>query len=79
MRWYNMREGLTSADDRLPSRFYRDPVATGPRSGDVIDETAFHAAIKTFYAMMGWDAEAAPTAPTLYDAGLGRLVENRQP
>ncbi len=79
MRWYNLREGLTAAEDRLPARFYTEAVATGPRSGDVIDETAFHAAIQTFYAMMGWDTEGIPTEPALYDAGLERLIENRRP
>ena len=26
-RWYNLREGLTSADDTLPERFFREPIA----------------------------------------------------
>ena len=64
-------------DNRLPSRFYEEPVTTGPRRGDVIDQPAFHTAIKTFYAMMGWDAEGVPTEPTLYDAGLEWLLEKR--
>lgn len=34
------------------------------------DRAAFHAAIRTFYAMMGWDEEGTPTPATMYDAGL---------
>ncbi|MEJ5199395.1 MAG: aldehyde ferredoxin oxidoreductase C-terminal domain-containing protein, partial [Anaerolineae bacterium] len=70
MRWYNLREGLTAADDRLPDRFFDEPIAAGPRRGDVLDRAAFAEAIRTFYAMMGWDADGRPTAATLYDHGL---------
>jgi aldehyde:ferredoxin oxidoreductase len=70
MRWYNLREGLTAADDRLPDRFYVEPIAAGPRQGDVIDRTAFEQAVTTFYAMMGWDGQGRPTPSTLYDHGL---------
>lgn len=70
MQWYNRREGLSAAEDRLPERFYTEAITEGPRAGDRIDRAAFHAAISTFYAMMGWDAEGTPTQATLYDAGL---------
>lgn len=74
MRWYNHREGLTAADDRLPDRFYDEAIAGGPRQGDCLDRTAFHQAIATFYAMMGWDEEGVPQAATLYDASLEWVV-----
>ena len=70
MQWYNRREGLSAADDHLPERFYHEAIADGPRAGDRIDRDAFHAAIATFYTMMGWDAQGTPTPATLYDAGL---------
>jgi aldehyde:ferredoxin oxidoreductase len=70
MRWYNLREGLTAADDRLPDRFYEEPVASGPRQGDVIGRAAFEQAIETFYEMMGWDEMGRPRPATLYDHGL---------
>lgn len=75
MRWYNLREGLTADDDRLPDRFYEEPIASGPREGDVIDRAAFEDAIATFYAMMGWDETGRPTPATLYDAGLAWLLD----
>jgi aldehyde:ferredoxin oxidoreductase len=77
MRWYNLREGLTAADDRLPDRFYTEPVASGPRQGDVIDRDAFEQAIATFYAMVGWDADGRPQAATLYDHGLEWVLAAR--
>ena len=77
MRWYNQREGLTAADDRLPDRFYEEPIGSGPRKGDRIDREAFHDGIRTYYAMMGWDRQGQPTAATLYDHGLGWVMEER--
>ena len=74
MRCYNLREGLTAADDRLPDRFYEEPIASGPRRGDVIDRAAFEQAILTFYAMMGWDEQGRPTQAALYDHGLEWLL-----
>ncbi|NLF01958.1 MAG: hypothetical protein GX601_13375 [Anaerolineales bacterium] len=74
MRWYNLREGLTAADDWLPDRFYEEPIAAGPRRGDVLDRTAFQQALDTFYAMMGWDEDGRPTQATLFDHGLEWLL-----
>ncbi len=70
MRWYNYREGLSAADDRLPDRFFVEPIAEGPRQGDVLDRERFQDAIQIFYQMMGWDEEGRPTRSTLYDAGI---------
>lgn len=67
MRLYNLREGLTAADDTLPDRFFEEPISSGPRKGDVLDREAFHQAILTYYAMMGWDREGRPTEATLCD------------
>jgi aldehyde:ferredoxin oxidoreductase len=74
MRWYNCREGLSADDDGLPDRFFEEPIAAGPRKGDVIDRESFQQAICTLYAMMGWDEEGQPTTATLYDAGLERVL-----
>jgi aldehyde:ferredoxin oxidoreductase len=70
MQWYNRREGLTASQDRLPDRFYEEPVAEGPRRGDRLDRAAFAESVATFYAMMGWDETGLPTPATLYDHGL---------
>ena len=74
MRWYNLREGLTAAQDWLPDRFYEEPIAEGPRQGDVLDRAAFKQALDTLYAMMGWDEEGRPTVATLFDHSLEWLL-----
>lgn len=71
MRLYNLREGLTSADDTLPDRFFTEPVGHGRLAGSILDRTSFGEAIRTYYLMMGWDARGVPLRETLIDHHLG--------
>ncbi len=59
-RAFNIREGLTAADDRLPRRFFTAQ-SSGPLEGTAIDEEALDQARLTYYRMMGWDDEGVPT------------------
>ena len=70
MRCYNLREGLSRADDVLPDRFYDQAIAGGPQSGAVLDRGTFEESVGTFYAMMGWDEAGVPLSATLYECGL---------
>jgi len=70
MRIYNIREGLTKEDDRLPEKFYKQEIKTGRLKGSVIDKDEFQQAIYTYYEMMGWDNEGIPLDGTLYDFNL---------
>jgi aldehyde:ferredoxin oxidoreductase len=67
MRLYNLREGLTAADDRLPDRFFEEAIKSGPKAGIKLDREAFAASIATYYEMMGWDEAGVPRPATLYD------------
>jgi aldehyde:ferredoxin oxidoreductase len=70
MRLYNLREGLTAADDMLPARFYEEPIRSGKWAGTRLDRHAFAACVKTYYRMMGWDDEGRPRLETLLDQRL---------
>ncbi len=74
MRIYNNREGLTPADDRLPDRFFDEPIDTGAKQGIKLDRAAFQAAITTYYEMMGWDERGQPRPATLYDHHLEWVI-----
>jgi aldehyde:ferredoxin oxidoreductase len=66
MRVYNLREGLTAADDTLPARFFEEPLPM-PRErwdGKRLDWAEFTAAIQAYYRMMGWD-DGRPRFETL--------------
>lgn len=72
-RLFNLREGLTAADDRLPKRVMK-AFAEGPLAGVEITETAFLAARSEWYRLMGWTAEGVPTAERLAQLGLSGLL-----
>lgn len=56
-RRFNLREGLTPADDRLPVRFTTEPL---PETGGTIASDEMDLMLKEYYAARGWDAEGKP-------------------
>ena len=61
-RIYNLRQGLTAADDRLALRSY-GPTTSGALAEAGIDPEELEEAVHAYYGMMGWDAETG--VPTL--------------
>lgn len=65
-RLFNMREGLTRADDRLPKRFAEDL----PKHKGLAPESMGQV-VTNYYIEQGWDPETgAPTAETLRALGI---------
>jgi aldehyde:ferredoxin oxidoreductase len=58
-RLFNLREGLTAADDELPKRFYQ-PKTDGVLADFSLDPVAFGKARSFYYTLMGWDAQGVP-------------------
>lgn len=68
MRAYNLREGLTAADDTLPDRFFEEPLrCSGRLNGVKLDRDRFAEALGTYYRMMGWTDAGVPRYETLVD------------
>ena len=63
-RIFNLREGLTSAEDKLPERFTTTP-SEGALQG--IDPVKFDIVQKAYYKMLGWDKNGVPTRQKLKD------------
>ncbi|RJR47441.1 MAG: aldehyde:ferredoxin oxidoreductase [Desulfobacteraceae bacterium] len=57
-RRFNLREGMTSADDRLPKRFHAEPL---PGSGKIITEEQMSKLLQDYYAVRGWDEKGRPS------------------
>jgi aldehyde:ferredoxin oxidoreductase len=76
-RVLNLREGLTAAEDRLPSRFF-GPFRKGEaRTAEPLKREAFEWAKRHYYGMMGWDMETGvPTRQALEDLGIGWAAEH---
>ena len=73
-RLFNLREGFTADDDKLPKRV-RKAFQSGPIAGKEISDETFVWAKRRYYEMMGWDGETAvPSAACLEELGLDRLL-----
>ncbi len=62
MRLFNIREGFTEADDKLPSRFYQ-PKTDGFLANTKLDYAQFEKAKSYYYTLMGWDARTGIPLP----------------
>ena len=75
-RVFNMREGLTAADDKLCERSY-SPTRGGALAEGGIDPDGLKQAMSLYYGMMGWDPETGvPTAAKLHELSVGWAVEH---
>ncbi|MCX6080211.1 MAG: hypothetical protein NTW32_11810 [Chloroflexi bacterium] len=67
MRVYNLREGLTKADDKLPDRFYDTPIDFGRLKGASLNRYEFERVVQALYEMLGWDQNGVPLPASLND------------
>ncbi len=73
-RLFNLREGFTAADDRLPQRVMT-AFDEGPLTGVEIAAQDFERAKHRWYEMMQWDTDSGrPTPACLQSLGLDRLI-----
>jgi aldehyde:ferredoxin oxidoreductase len=73
-RAFNVRQGFTPADDRLPPRMAESLGPDGP--GEPIDPAAVEAALPLYYEMMGWDpTTGVPRPARLYELDIGWVTE----
>ncbi len=69
-RLFNIREGFSAADDRLPNRFFQ-PKRNGVLSTKFYDPEQLEKAKSYYYTLMGWDAKTGiPTPEKLQELGI---------
>ncbi|GAB4527999.1 MAG: aldehyde ferredoxin oxidoreductase family protein [Anaerolineae bacterium] len=62
----HVHAGYARQDDRLPERFYRDGVSTGPYRGAHLDYEEVDKMLDEYYSYLGWDIRTGlPTPDTL--------------
>jgi aldehyde:ferredoxin oxidoreductase len=90
-RMYNVRQGLSRADDALPRRFIEEVAPLyefepDPASGEMrrLDEPLrygrlenFDAMLDRYYDLRGWDRAGIPTESTLRRLGLEECLSGR--
>jgi aldehyde:ferredoxin oxidoreductase len=75
-RLFNLREGFTADDDRLPRRVMK-AFTEGPLAGIEISEESFQWARRRFYELMQWDPETGvPSEACLQELSLTALVSS---
>jgi len=55
-RRFNIREGLTAADDRLPERLFKEPL----EDGQAITEAEMEELTQDYYRLKGWSEDGVP-------------------
>ena len=73
-RAFNIREGMTRADDTLPKRLLEDPLPEGPAKGHVNNLAML---LDPYYELRGWDKETGkPTQQKLKELGLDDVIKD---
>lgn len=66
-RVYNLKAGITPAEDTLPKRLLEDPIPAGPSEGWV---SKLSEMLPLYYEARGWDTSGVPTDSKLSALGL---------
>jgi aldehyde:ferredoxin oxidoreductase len=69
-RLWNLRAGLTRADDSLPDRLLKTPHTSGPSAGVTVH---LEAMLPDYYRTRGWQSDGTPTPEKLTELGLASL------
>lgn len=77
MRAFNMREGLTRADDDLPKKLYKKALEGGRSDGILLEQNEIQAGVDMYYEQAGWEGETGmPQRTTLAGIGLDWVADD---
>jgi aldehyde:ferredoxin oxidoreductase len=69
-RLWNLKAGLTKADDSLPKRLLTEAHKSGPSAGVTVDLDTM---LPIYYEERGWDEDGVPSKEKLLELGLASL------
>jgi len=69
-RAFNVREGFSRKDDRLPSRILEEPLPEGHSAGRRLKVEDLDRMLEEYYSLRGWDNEGRPTMSKLKELGI---------
>jgi len=76
-RLFNLREGFTEEDDRMPRRVMK-AFTKGPLAGVEITQEMFLNARNHWYGLMGWSEAGVPTAERLQSLELSGILDGME-
>jgi len=71
-RAYNLREGLSRKDDRIPERFLKEPAPAGPCKGHVVELDEM---LREYYRLRSYDERGYPSYEKMKELGLEEIAE----
>ena len=71
-RLFNLREGITADMDKLPKRFVKEALSSGPHKGQRIGNADMKYMLGDYYRLRGWDEQGRPTEETIERVGLSK-------
>ena len=69
-RLWNLKAGLTAADDNLPERLLKVPHKSGPAKGVTVHLDQM---LPVYYRTRGWDENGVPRREKLLELGLASV------
>jgi len=70
-RLFNLKAGLKKEDEKLPDRFYKEPLPDGPNAGAFL---SLEAALKEYESLRGWDEDRIPYVGKLKSLGIAEYA-----
>lgn len=71
-RLFNLRAGIRKEDEKLPDRFYDEPLPDGPNAGTML---SLKDEMSVYYNLRGWDENLVPYRGKLNSLGLGEYAQ----
>ncbi len=72
-RLFNVREGFSAEDDKLPARFFQ-PTSDGALSDKCLSHEEMEKAKRYYYHLMGWDENGIPMPEKLEELGIDHIM-----
>lgn len=74
-RAFNVREGVSRKDDRLPRRVMEEPVPDGPHEGMQCNRAELDQMLDEYYRLRGWTDQGIPTQEKLHELQLDFVAD----
>ena len=75
-RLFQVREGISRRDDKLPERFFEESIPGGPHKGAMMTKEELDLMLDEFYESHGWDKNGIPTQERLRELGLEEYLRD---
>jgi len=77
-KMFNYREGFRREDDKLPERFFEEPLTIGSEKGAVLNREEFNEMLDLYYRKRGWDPKTTkPDKSKLEELGLSFALKEQ--